>query len=350
MKALAVHPGVAGSARVDDVPDPEPGGDDLLVRGILVGICGTDREIVAGAYGEPPPGRARLVLGHESLGQVVSAPNGSGFSPGEFVVGIVRRPDPVPCQACAIGEWDMCLNGRFFEHGIKGLDGFASESYALDPAAAIAVPASLRQSGVLIEPTSVVAKAWEQIERIGSRAAWFPRRVLVTGAGPIGLLAALLAVQRGFEVHVLDVVTTGPKPGLVADVGGIYHSSDLGDVARGSDIIVECSGAPDVVFEVIASTPADAIVCLTGVSTGQHRLRIDASALNRELVLENDVVFGSVNANRRHYQAAIDALRLADLDWLARLITRRLPLSDWSSAIVRLRDDVKVTLNLESID
>jgi threonine dehydrogenase-like Zn-dependent dehydrogenase len=316
------------------------------VDGIAVGVCGTDREILSGAYGWAPPGRDRLVLGHESLGRVLHAPAGSGFSAGDLAIGIVRRPDPEPCRACAVGQWDMCRNGRYTEHGIKELDGFAAERYTLPVDAAVAVPAELGDPAVLVEPASVVAKAWDHIDRIGARAAWFPQRVLVTGAGPIGLLAALFAVQRGYDVHVLDVVTEGPKPALVRDLGGTYHHGRAVDAGAGAGIVVECT-VGEVVFDVLSCTAPAGIVCLTGVSSGGHHLRVDAGAVNRELVLENDVVFGSVNANADHYRTAVHALARADGDWLARLISRRVPLSNWPSALRRDVDDVKVVVDLQ---
>jgi glucose 1-dehydrogenase len=346
MRALTVTPRVPGSARLDDLPEPVARTDELLIGGITVGVCGTDHEIVAGAYGWSPPGHDRLVLGHESLGRVLDAPAGSGFSAGDLVVGIVRRPDPVPCPACAVGQWDMCRNGRYTEHGIKELDGFAAERYSLPVDAAIAVPAALGESAVLVEPASVVAKAWDHIDRIGARAAWFPQRVLITGAGPIGLLAALFATQRGYDLHVLDIVTKGPKPALVRDLGATYHCGAAVEACAGADIVVECTGVGQLVFDVLTCTAPAGIVCLTGVSSGGHNLAVDAGALNRELVLDNDVVFGSVNANADHYRAAVDALARADADWLARLVTRRVPLSDWPSALQRRDDDVKVVVDL----
>jgi threonine dehydrogenase-like Zn-dependent dehydrogenase len=347
VRALTVLPGTADSARLDDLPEPAPGADELLVAGSAVGVCGTDREIAAGAYGWAPPGRDRLVLGHESLGRVLEAPEGSSFSPGDLVVGIVRRPDPVPCAACAVGQWDMCRNGRYTEHGIKELDGFTAERYVLAADAAVAVPEVLGELAVLVEPASIVAKAWDHIERIGARAAWAPRRVLVTGAGPIGLLAALVAVQRGYDVHVLDLVAEGPKPALVRDLGATYHSGSAAEACGGADVVVECTGVGELVFEVLTCTAPAGIVCLTGVSSGGHLLRVDAGALNRELVLENDLVFGSVNANAAHYRAAVEALAGADARWLARLITRRVPLSEWRSALERRADDVKVVIALD---
>jgi threonine dehydrogenase-like Zn-dependent dehydrogenase len=346
MRALTVVPGVPGSARLDELPDPTPGPGELLVAGVALGVCGTDREIVDGEYGWAPPGRRRMVLGHESLGRVVEAPAGAGFAPGDMVVGIVRLPDPEPCPACAVGQPDMCRNGRYTEHGIKQRDGFGAERYAIPVDAAVPVPGSLGGAAVLVEPTSVVAKAWDHIDRIGGRAAWAPRRVLVTGAGPIGLLAALLAVQRGYEVHVLDIVTEGPKPALVAELGATYHHSSPAEACADADIVVECTGIGPLVLEAMRCTGPAGIVCLTGISSGGRDLRIDAEALNRELVLENDVVFGSVNANAAHYRAAVDALTRADAGWLARLVTRRVPLADWPSALRAEEDDVKVVLDL----
>src|SRR5262249_12280006 len=159
------------------------------------------------------PGSQRLVLGHESLGMVEAAPAGTGFARGDLVVGIVRRPDPVPCPACAVGECDMCRNGRYVERGIKERNGYGAEPIRLEPEFAIKVSADLGDLGVLVEPTSIVAKAWDHTERVGKRTRSFAPRVLaVTGAGPVGLLAALLGKQRGLELHVFDRSAEGLKP------------------------------------------------------------------------------------------------------------------------------------------
>jgi threonine dehydrogenase-like Zn-dependent dehydrogenase len=240
MRALTVIPGRAGSARVEEVPEPSADGGTLLVQALAVGVCGTHLEIVSGDYGEPPPGKERLILGHESLGRVIEAPAGSGFSAGHLVVGIVRRPDPAPCPNCAAGECDTCRNGLHTERGIKGWDGYCSERYRLEPAFVVRVVPHLGHLGVLLEPASVV-KAWEHVERIGSRAVW---------------------------------------------------------------------------------------------------------QLNKSLVLENDVVFGSVNANRRHYERAAEALARAGQSWLGRLVTRRVPLTEWRDALRRRPDDVKRIIEL----
>ncbi|MFH9818173.1 glucose 1-dehydrogenase [Streptomyces sp. NPDC017230] len=349
MRALTVRPGRPGSLGVEEVADPEPAAGELLVRGVALGVCGTDREIASGEYGRAAPGRDRLVLGHESLGRVAEAPPGSGFAAGDLVAGVVRRPDPEPCGACAHGEFDMCRNGRYRERGIRELDGYGAELWRLETGYAVRIDAGLSLAGVLMEPASVVAKAWEQIERVGARAWFEPRSVLVTGAGPIGLLAALLGRQRGLDVHVLDRVTDGPKPDLVRALGATYHSGAADDVCAAvrPDVVVEATGAARVVFDAVRGTAAYGIVCLTGVSTAGRSLTVDAGTVNRDIVLENDVVVGSVNANLRHFRQAAGALARADRDWLHRLLTRREPLERATRAFERSADDIKTVIMLE---
>ncbi|MCM3659768.1 glucose 1-dehydrogenase [Georgenia satyanarayanai] len=348
MRALTLTPGQAGTLAVTDEPEPEPADGELLVEGLSLGVCGTDREIAAGEYGWAPPGRQRLVLGHESLGRVLQAPQDSGFTAGDLVVGVVRRPDPEPCGACAHGQFDMCRNGRYTERGIKEIDGYGSERWCVEPHYAVRLDPALREVGMLLEPTTVVAKAWEQVEKIGARAWFEPQRVLVTGAGPIGLLAALLGEQRGLDVHVLDRVTGGAKPGLVAELGGTYHSDAPDDVMERvrPDVVIEATGASSVVLAAMAGTAPYGIVCLTGVSSAGRSVSLDAGALNREIVLENDAVVGSVNANLSHYQAAAEALARADLGWLRRLITRRVPLERAAEAFAAEDEDIKVVIDL----
>ncbi|GGK99900.1 glucose 1-dehydrogenase [Mangrovihabitans endophyticus] len=348
MRALTVQPLSADTAEVRDVPDPQPGPGEMLVEGLALGICGTDREIIAGEYGWAPPGADHLVLGHESLGRVRTAPPDSDFAPGDLVVGVVRRPDPEPCGACARGMFDMCRNGRYTERGIKQLNGYGSELWTVDTGYAVRLDPSLEQAGVLMEPTSVVAKAWEQIDLVGQRSWFEPRRVLITGAGPIGLLAALIGVQRGLDVHVLDLATSGPKPEAVKALGAHYHSAGMDEVVAGGkpDIIIEATGVSKLVFEAMAGTAEFGIVCLTGVSPAGRKVSVDVGAANRDMVLENDAVIGSVNANLTHYAAAAEALAAADADWLHRLITRRVPLDRFAEALRAEPDDIKVVLTL----
>ena len=346
MRALTVRPGEKGSLELRELPEPTPEEGPVLVDGLAVGLCGTDREIVAAQYGEAPEGSGFLVLGHENLGRVLDTPAGAELAVGDLVVGIVRRPDPVPCGACAVGEWDMCRNGRYTEHGIKGRHGFGRERWRAEMDAVVRLDPTLSAVGVLLEPTTIVAKAWEQIERIGGRAYFAPKVAAVTGAGPVGLLAALLGVQRGLDVHVFDIVTEGSKPDMVHSLGATYHTEPLSQVSLAPDITVECTGVASVVLDAITRDANDGITCLTGVSNVGHNMPVDLGGLNREVVLRNDVVFGSVNANARHYRQAAQALADADRGWLTRLITRRVPLARFAEAFQPQPGDVKVVLEL----
>lgn len=347
MRAMTVQPGQPDTVQVTERPEPPESEGTVLVEGLSVGICGTDVEIIRQGYGWPPPGSDRLVIGHESLGRVVSAPSDAPVTAGDLVMGVVRRPDPEPCPCCAAGEWDFCRNGRYTERGIKERDGYGAQLWRVAPQYAIRVDAAMGDRGVLVEPASVVAKAWEQTERIRARSCAPGNRVLITGAGPIGLLAALLGVQRGYEVHVLDRVTTGPKPGLVTDLGATYHHGDVADIGFEPDVVVECTGVGSLVFDIVEMTAPGAVVCLTGMSSGHRNIPTNLDAINKDLVLENVVVFGSVNAAARNYTQAVQALAQADQGWLDRLITRRVSLGSWNDALTKNETDVKVVVDLQ---
>lgn len=344
MKAITVVPKTADSLEYGDVPEPDADAGSILVEAVAVGVCGTDVEIVTGKYGWAPPGRDRLVLGHESLGRVLEAPEGSGVVAGDLVVGIVRRPDPVPCPSCAVGEWDMCLNGQYTERGIKSIDGFMSERWRIEPGYLTKLDPSLGILGVLLEPTTVVAKAWEQVRHMEGRAFWTPQTVLVTGAGPIGLLAALIGVQRGLDVHVLDRMESGTKPDLVRALGATYHSGSAADIGFEPDVVIECTGVGQVITDVIHQVGAGGVVCLTGVGSGGRTVGLATADVATELVLQNNVVVGSVNANRRHFYRAAEALARADRDWLGRLVSRRVPPDRIQEAFDRGPDDIKVVV------
>ena len=342
MKAITIIPGKPNSATVQNVPEPPESDGDVLVRTLALGICGTDFELVVADYGWPPPGSDYLILGHESLGVVEEAPGRTGFAKGDLVVGIVRRPDPVPCVACAIDEWDMCRNGKYTERGIKERNGFGSERFRNEAKFTVKLDASLLDVGVLMEPASVLAKAWDHIEAIGRRAEWKPKTVLITGAGPIGMLGALMGKQRGLEVHVLDQMEDGLKPQLVRELGAEYHTGKVELLPFNPDIILECTGVTPVITGAMQKICCDGIMCLVGVSSKHHDADLDIGELNRRLVLNNGVIFGTVNANRRHYELAEKALLDGDRAWLNRLITRREPLEQWQNALQRKPQDIKV--------
>jgi glucose 1-dehydrogenase len=344
MKAITVEPLKPGSVRLEDVPDPDVRDGSLLVEAVAVGVCGTDVEIVEGKYGWAPPGKTRLVLGHESLGRVIDSSPTGGLKRGDLVAGIVRRPDPVPCPNCAVGEWDMCRNGQYTERGIKQIDGFMSERWRIEPDYAVKVDGSLGLLGVLLEPTTVVAKAWEQVSGIGHRAYWQPRIALITGAGPIGLMAALLGRQRGLDVHVLDRVQSGPKPDLVRDLGATYHTGNVLDLPVEPDVIMECTGVGQVIADAVRKVASGGIVCLTGVGSGGHMVGETTAEAAAKMVLQNNVILGTVNANKRHWYVAGQDLARADRRWLERLITRRERPESFARALHRQPDDIKVVI------
>jgi len=345
MKAITVEPKKSGSPKWEEVEEPNIREGSILVEAIAVGVCGTDVEIIEGKYGWPPPGKTRLILGHESLGRILESDPIGRFKKGDLVVGIVRRPDPVPCPNCAVGEWDMCRNGQYTERGIKQIDGFMSERWRIESEYAMKVESSLGLLGVLLEPTTVVTKAWEQVDAIGRRAFWDPSTVLVTGAGPIGLLAALLGMQRGLDVHVLDRVNSGLKPDLVHALGASYHAGNVAGVGFRPDIIIECTGAGPVISDSIQGIANGGVVCLTGIGSDDRSIGgPTAGEIAAEVVLRNNVVVGSVNANKRHWYKASEALARADRSWLDRLITRRERPEDFASALERRSNDIKVVI------
>ncbi len=352
MKAVVVTPRKAGSGRLMEAPDPQPRNGEVLVQVQQVGLDGTDAEILRGQYGEAPPGDDYLIIGHESLGCVAKVAAGvEELSPGDWVVAIVRRPDPVPCRNCAAGEWDMCLNGQYTERGIKGRHGFLAEFYTEAPEYLVNVPEEVSNVAVLLEPLSIVEKAVEQIWRIQDRLVWQPERAVVLGAGPIGLLAGMLLGLEGLEVFFYDAAEPRLKRDLAEATGASYiwagerqlgHelAAEIGPV----DIVLEATGFSPLAFDAMDMVAPNGIVCLTGVSGGARKLEVSADHLNLEMVLSNKVVFGTVNAKRRHFESGVRHLQEIEVRWpglLSRMITRRLPLEDFGDALERPPGHVK---------
>ena len=357
MRAVVVTPRKRGSGRLLKVADPQAQPGEVLVRVQEVGLDGTDAEILEGQYGEAPPVDDYLIIGHESLGQVEEIADGAGgLSSGDWVVAIVRRPDPVPCRNCAVGEWDMCLNGQYVERGIKGRHGFLAELYAEAPPFLVRVPEELAKVGVLLEPLSIVEKAVEQIGRIQERLVWQAERAVVLGAGPIGLLVGTLLRLKGLDVHFYDVTEGGIKREVAEAMGAHYiwaKEGKLGHELAASigtvDIIVEATGYSPLAFDAMDMIGPNGILCLTGVSGGTRTLRISADHLNLEMVLQNKVVFGTVNANRRHFETGIVHLKEIEGRWpglLARLITRRVPMTGFMEALERSPGAVKSVVEI----
>lgn len=348
MKAITVEPMKPETARLEEVAEPDIHNGSVLVEAVAVGVCGTDAEMVEGTYGWAPPGKTRIVLGHESLGRVID-PGPSSLEKGDLVVGIVRRPDPVPCPSCAVGEWDMCRNGQYTERGIKQVDGYMSERWRIEPEYTVKMDPTLGILGVLLEPTTVVTKAWAQVISSGIRSFWEPQNVLVTGAGPIGLLAALIGKQIGLDVHVLDQVTTGPKPEIVKDLGATYHSGAVSEVGFEPDIIIECTGVGPVIAESLGAISSGGIICLTGVGHGGSSNKAPVADVASAAVLKNVVIIGSVNANKKHWYRGGQVLAKADREWLGRLITRLEKPENFKQALERQPDDIKVVIQFSDV-
>ena len=168
--------------------------------------------------------------------------------------------------------------------------------------------------------------------------------MLVTGAGPIGLLAALLGKQRGLNVHVLDRTESGPKPDLVRALGATYHTGSVTNFGFEPDVIIECTGVGAVINDCIQQVGSGGIVCLTGVGAGgaaSNRITADVAT---EAVLKNKVVVGSVNANKRHWFKGGEALARADRNWLSKLISRCEKPENFASALERQPNDIKVVI------
>jgi threonine dehydrogenase-like Zn-dependent dehydrogenase len=223
-----------------------------------------------------------------------------------------------------------------------------AERWRIEPEYAVKVDRDLGVLAALLEPTTVVMKAWEHIATIGRRAFWDPSVVLIIGAGPIGLLAALIGVQQGAEVHVLDRVTGGRKPALVESLGATYHSGSVAELGLSPDIVVECTGVAQLIREAADAAAPGGIVCLTGIGPPGPPTQEGATTLASDAVLKNLVVFGSVNANRRHYYRAAQVLARADASWLEQLITRRVPADRFQDALERADDDIKVVVEFAS--
>ena len=242
----------------------------------------------------------------------------------------------------------MCRNGEYTERGIKEIHGFMSERWRIEPEYAVKVDPSLGILGVLLEPTTVITKALEQVVAVGQRAFWEPKTVLVTGAGPIGLLAAAVAGLGGAEVHVLDRVETGLKPELVRALGATYHSGSVLNLGFEPDVIVECTGVGSVIADSIQMIGAGGVLCLTGVGGGglSGYAVADVAA---KAVLKNNVMVGSVNANKRHWYKASERLSRLDRTWLSRLITRREKPESFKQALERKPDDVKVVIQFSEV-
>jgi glucose 1-dehydrogenase len=319
MQALLTTPLKAGSTRTANVSDPGRRPGALLIRTLEIGVCGTDREIAAGEFGSAPRGETELILGHELLGVV--AEGGDGFAEGDLVTATVRRSCG-RCTACAEGAPDACDTGEYTERGITALPGFASELVVEDAEHLVAVPRALGRLGVLSEPASICARGIRHVTAIGSRQPWEPARALVIGAGAIGMLATYMLRLAGHEVWtVARSEPSSDKGRLVAASGARYAStadtplSAVREETGGFDIVVEAAGNAEMMVEAMGALRRNGVACLLGLDAHAHRVELDATLLGRDFVIENRVVFGSVNAHRTDWTAAVSALEAMQERW-----------------------------------
>ncbi len=361
MKAVAVTPGEKNSARVIDAPRPTPSADEVLVKINRVGICGTDLEIDRAEYGQAPPDFDYLIIGHENFGHVESVgAEVKDFAPGDYVVAMVRRPDD--CAHCRAGEQDMCITGNYTERGIKGRHGFMSEYYVESPRYLLKIPSALKEAGVLLEPLTVVEKgirhAWIMQNRIKD---WQPKKALIIGSGPIGLLGAMVTRLKGLETVVYSRNTDRTITDRVAAIGATYvpkldekgeiinHIGALPETHGPFEFILESTGSEQVAMASMGIIGINGALCLTSITGSEAPMEICPGCLNIGLVLGNRVVFGSVNANRLDFEQGVRDLA-AGLErwpgWLEGLITRRVPLERFRDGFERRPGDTKVVVEL----
>jgi threonine dehydrogenase-like Zn-dependent dehydrogenase len=351
MRALVTVPGEAESTRVGEVPDPQPKDGQVLLRALEVGVCGTDREISEGLFGEPPPGEEELVLGHELIARVERG--GHGFSEGDLVAATVRRPCG-HCDACGEGAPDSCDTGEYLERGITRLHGFASELVAEDAANLVPVPQQLGRLGVLAEPASICERGLRHARDIGGRQPWQPRRALVIGTGAIGMLATYLLRLEGHEVWAAGRSSGGPKQELVEACGArpvATQDTPLHDVAEdagGFDVVLEAAGDAQVMLDALGLLRRNGVACLLGIDGRPREVSIDGRVLGVNAILQNRALFGSVNAHRVDWSAAVehlDAIRSRWPEALEAFVGLRAPLDGFADAFGYR--GVKATLRLE---
>jgi len=370
MRAVAVFPGQREVRLIEHEPPQLSQPTDVKLRMLDVGICGTDREIAAFQYGTPPPRSEYLVIGHESLGEVVAVgPGVSRVKVGDLVVLRVRRPCPHDyCVACRAGRQDFCYTGDFTERGIKQAHGFLTEAVVEDEQYMNPVQQALREVAVLVEPLAIAEKATLQVQDVQGRLPWacliepgkgtpYCHRAVVLGAGPVGLLGAMLFVTKGFETSVYSLEPeTSPKASVVKSIGAAYLSSQtssldhLAERVGNIDLIYEATGASRLSFEAMKVLGTNGIFVFTGVPGRKAPIEVDTDLIMRNLVLKNQVVFGTVNAGPRAFGLAIEDLGVFMRQWpdaVRSLITGRHPIEAYRDLLLGKPRGIKQVITFE---
>jgi glucose 1-dehydrogenase len=358
MKAIVVQPGERDSIHMRDVPDPVLRPEQVRVRVIRVGLCGTDGEINQGLYGKPPEGSSYLILGHENFGVVEEVGKKvRGWKRGDFVVSTVRRPCKI-CRNCKHGDQDFCTSGEYTERGIMRRHGYMAQYYVEDPRYMIKIPPSVQKIGVLLEPLSVVEKGIDQAFRIQQRMQWKPKTAAILGAGPVGLLAAAVLGVRG-----LRTIVAGREPEtdaraqlakkLMAEYVCVEKTplNELTKLTGPLDLIIEATGSSTVVFAAMQILPPTGILCLLSVTGGYKTQPVPTDQINQDIVLRNNVVFGSVSASPAHFQ--LGAKDFVKIDRrcpgaLEKMITNHLPWEQHRQWFNERGVGIKTTLEISS--
>ncbi len=340
MKAVAVFP---ADRRLSIIDHPEPAlasPTDVKLRMLDVGICGTDKEIVAFEYGTPPDGSPYLIIGHESLGEVVEVgARVTRLKVGDLAVPTVRRPCPEPtCLACRADRQDFCYTGEFTERGINQRHGYMTEFVVEVEQYLNPVPAALRDVAVLVEPLTIAEKGVAQLKQIQQRLPWLEKgsRAVVLGGGPVGLLGAMKLVLEGFETTVYSrTPEASDLEKLMTAFGAKFapaETTSIADLAKqtgGIDVVYEAVGASSLAFDVVQYLGTNGVFIFTGVPGRKGPVSIDTDTIMRDAVLKNQLIFGTVNASTESFADAIADMGAFLTRWpaaLRSLITRRWPL------------------------
>jgi len=357
VKAIVVEPGKSASVHLRDMPDPKLAPDQVAIKTLQVGLCATDADINEALLGEPPAGDELLIIGHENLGVVEEiGRTARGFRIGDLVVASVRRPCGV-CANCARGDVDMCASGKYEERGIVRRHGYLAEYYVEQPRWLTKIPKRIAGVAVLLEPTSVVEKAIDEAFLVQQRLHWKPRTALILGAGPIGLLAAVILRLRGIETHVVArEPATDPRARIAQAARAVYHSVagrtlfDLRNEMPPIDLAIEATGAASVVFDAMQLLGYNGVLVLLSVTAGATRRDEPIDAINQRLVLRNNAIVGSVNANARHFTRGVKDLVAIEKKFpglLGRLITP-MPWQQYGRWFEHRETGIKTVLNLQT--
>lgn len=351
MKAIVLKPGTT-DVQLADRPDPEINyPDEVKLRVLEVGVCGTDRDETRGGRAEAPKGSSELIIGHEMLGQVVEVgASVKDVKPGDFAVFTVRRGCD-ECPSCLMDFPDMCYSGKYTERGIKGRDGYQAEFVVDREKFVVKVPDCIKHFAVLCEPTSVVEKAIDEITRIqkarlpdwGNAINLQGKRALVAGLGPIGLLASIVLILHGAEVLGYDIVDPKSfRPNLLNKLGGTYIDgkkltpAHIPEHFGRIDLIVEAAGVAKLDYSLLQALGTNGGYVLTGVPEEQQPFEIPGGELMKQMVLKNQVLVGSVNAAKRHWELGIQDLEKAYSRWgdtIEQLITKRVASDQFKEAL-----------------